>query len=67
MALNPAPVPSLLSNEEEQVAESASDRPLMYADCGWSKVNWGRGMQSPVSGECPAAGGRAFVCRKGVL
>lgn len=49
------------------MAESASDRPLMYADCGWSKVNWGRGMHSPVSGECLAAGGRALVCRKGVL
>lgn len=43
-ALNPAPLPSLLSKGEEQVAESASDRPLMYLDCGWSKVNWGRGM-----------------------
>lgn len=60
-ALNPAPLPSLLSKGEEHVAESASDRPadrpLMYLDCGWSKVNWGRGMYSPVRGECLAAVG----------
>lgn len=40
-ALNPVPLPSLLSKGEEQVAVSVSDR---YLDCGWSKVNWGRGM-----------------------
>lgn len=47
-ALNPALLPSLLSKGEEQVSLSVSDRPAdsppMYLDCGWSKVNWGRGM-----------------------
>lgn len=69
-ALNPALLPSLLSKGEEQVAVSVSDRPadrpLMYLDCGWSKVNWGRGMQSPVREECLAAGERECVCEKGI-
>ena len=37
-------------------SDRPGDRPLMYLDCGWSKVNWGRGMQSPVRDECLAAG-----------
>lgn len=69
-ALNPAPLPSLLSKGEEQVAVSASDRPaerpLMYLDCGWSKVNWGRAMQSPARDGCLAVGEREWVCEKGV-
>lgn len=66
-ALNPVPLPSLFSKGEEQVALSASERPPMYLDCGSSKVNWGRGMQSPVRGECLVAGERERVWMNGEL
>lgn len=69
-ALNPAPPPSLVSKGEEQVAVSVSDRPadrpLMNLDCGWSKVNWGRGTQSPESEACLWMGERECVCEKGI-
>lgn len=69
-ALNPALLPSLVSKGEEQVAVSVSAmpacRPLIYLDCGWSKVNWGRGMYSPVRGERLAAGETGRVCEKGI-
>lgn len=69
--LNPAPPSSLLSKGEGQAVASVSDRPadrpLRYLASGWSKVNWGSGVQSLVREGCLATGERVCVCGKGML